>query len=180
MCNGECQDDRRSIVEEEIFLPIKGFQDYEVSNFGNIRNTKTGYFMKERSSQQGYRKVGLKNAENKRCYKHVHRLVIEAFKPNTEGKKCVDHIDNNPKNNNLSNLRYATCRENSFNRKMNKNNTSGYKGIQFYKNKWRVLIKINGRATHVGMYTTIEEARKARLEIAKRIFGEYINVCEFI
>ena len=39
---------------------------------------------------------------------NVHRLVADAFVPNPEGKRCVDHIDNVRTNNKVANLRYAS------------------------------------------------------------------------
>ncbi len=46
---------------------------------------------------------------------YVHRLVAEAFIPNPYNKPTVDHIDRNPQNNHVENLRWATYREQSKN-----------------------------------------------------------------
>lgn len=55
---------------------------------------------------QGYRRVKIQG----KTYK-VHRLVAETFIDNTENKPTVDHIDRNKSNNNVSNLRWATSKE---------------------------------------------------------------------
>lgn len=48
----------------------------------------------------------------------VHRLVAETFLENTENYPYVDHIDRNPSNNDVSNLRWASCRTNNLNREL--------------------------------------------------------------
>ncbi len=55
-------------------------------------------------------------------------LSQELLHPISENKKFVDHIDNCKTNNNIENLRWATCSENGQNKNMRKNNTSGMKG----------------------------------------------------
>jgi len=52
------------------------------------------------------------SVSGKRISKTVHRLVAEAFIPNSEGKPQINHKDGNKLNNNLSNLEWATAKEN--------------------------------------------------------------------
>lgn len=63
----------------------------------------------------GYRKFGFKN---KRYY--VHRIVAETFIPNPDNKPYIDHIDRNPSNNSIENLRWVTVSENNYNSKRNR------------------------------------------------------------
>ena len=107
-------------------------------------------------------------------------MVADAFLPNPLNKKCVDHVNNDKLNNNVENLRFASTRENGMNRQIGKNNTSGYKGITFHKNKnkWMAQIKINGKNKNLGYFEKIEDAVNTRVNKAKQIFGEYINECE--
>jgi hypothetical protein len=65
-------------------------------------------------NKKGYRRVVI----NRIHYK-VHRLVAETFIENADNKPQVDHIDRNKSNNNISNLRWVTNRENSVNRHNN-------------------------------------------------------------
>ena len=107
-------------------------------------------------------------------------MVAIAFIENPENKKCVDHIDNNPLNNHISNLRWASYQENSYNRKINIKNTSGVKGVHFNKNanKWEAKITIDGIKIHLGIYLTLDEAKQARITKANAVFGVFTNKCE--
>ncbi len=52
-------------------------------------------------------------ADGVRKNKRIHRLMMEAFVPNPEGKAHVNHIDGNKLNNTLTNMEWATPKENS-------------------------------------------------------------------
>lgn len=94
----------------EQYIKIKDFPDYEVSDHGNVRNKK-GKILISAPDQKGYLMVGLRK-ENKTYTKRVARLVAISFIPNPENKKYVNHIDNNPSNNEVSNLEWNTQAEN--------------------------------------------------------------------
>lgn len=69
---------------------------------------------------------------------------------------CIDHIDGNPSNNKLENLRSVTHRENIQNRtRLNKNNSTGLSNIQFH-GKRGYLVRIGGK--YVGHSTNIQDA----------------------
>lgn len=161
---------------EEEYRIIKGFENYSVSNFGNIKNNKTNRILKQSVNSRGYKHVTLNDKKNQR----VHRLVALTFIPNLENKKCVDHINNDKTNNNVNNLRYVTIQQNNFNQKLSSKNTSGIKGISYYVNinKYRAQIQFNGKSYHLGYFETIEEAKEARIKKANELFGEYTNACE--
>ena len=77
-------------------------------------NRKVGGVVKQQKAGSGYSFVALyKNGKGRQ--KYVHRLVAEAFIPNPENKREVDHIDNDKNNNNVSNLRWVTHKENQNN-----------------------------------------------------------------
>lgn len=80
----------------------------------------------------------------------------------------------------MTNLRYATHKENSRNASPRKDNTSGCKGVSFHKRrqKWQAQIKIDGISVHLGYYNTIEEASQARINKANQAFGDFVNACE--
>lgn len=90
---------------------------YQVSNMGRIKSLKYG---KERILRTGtidkYGHQGVNLCKNGvAANKCLHRLVAEAFLPNPENKPCVDHIDTNPRNNCVENLRWCNAKENSQN-----------------------------------------------------------------
>lgn len=105
---------------EEIWKDIKGFeQRYQVSNRGQVRSLNYERHGKIQELRFGhgdgrYPQVVL-SKDGKRYTRRVHRLVAEAFLPNPEGKRYIDHIDTNIENCDASNLRWATAKENANN-----------------------------------------------------------------
>jgi hypothetical protein len=148
---------------EEVYKPIEGYENYEISNFGNVKNIKTNTIKKSCIGSSGYYDIELfKN--NKRKHFLLHRLVALTFIENPENKYCVDHIDRNKTNNNVNNLRWASLSENNMNIGLKSHNKSTCSGVFFDKklNKWVVHININKVQKHVGVYTSFEDAVKAR------------------
>ena len=166
----------------EVYLPIDDFPNYEISNYGNVRNVKSGQILKACKNCQGYYYVWLyRNAGEERKTKKIFNLVTDAFMKNSDNNKlCIHHIDGDISNNCLFNLRFKSHQETSFGKKIASNNVSGYKGVSFEarSNKWRAQIKINGKNIHIGYYNDIEDAKQARQAKAKELFDEYINQCE--
>jgi len=53
-------------LDYEVFLPIDGYDNYFISNFGNIKNSKTNRIMKLSNHPNGYKQIGLsKNGKQK-------------------------------------------------------------------------------------------------------------------
>lgn len=105
---------------EEIWKDIPGFEGlYQVSTYGRVRSFKsfhkaTPYIMKTDPHRYGprvYQQIQL--SSNSKTYTiGIHRLVALAFISRVEGKNCIDHIDGNPSNNRVENLRWCTHKEN--------------------------------------------------------------------
>ena len=101
----------------EIFKPITEYPNYQVSNFGRVYNKKYDRFLKPQVNH-GYINICLCKDGKPKLFR-VHRLVAFAFIDNPEDKPHIDHIDRNPQNNHVTNLRWATCTENNRNKKNN-------------------------------------------------------------
>lgn len=86
----------------------------------------------------------------------------------------LDHRDLDKSNNRIQNLRKANHTQNNANKPIQKNNTSGFRGVTFFKprGRWRVLI----RGKYVGSYRTKEAAAAAYARAAKEHFGEFSRV----
>ena len=158
----------------EMWAVIDGYDNYQVSTFGRVKNSKYKRIIKARLDTNEYYIVDL-HKNNKRQTMRVHRLVSITFINNLSNKLCVDHIDRNPKNNNISNLRWATNSENNMNRTVQTNNTSGITGVYQHKNsqKWCAVIKIDGIRKNLGIFASIEAAKKARVNAVNRLFKEF-------
>ncbi len=95
----------------ELWQPIEGFANYEVSNMGNIRNKKKGNVLKlSKHQDKGYHICFLYQS-GKSKVKVVHRLVAKAFLPNPNGKPNVMHKNHNKLDNRVENLKWATHEE---------------------------------------------------------------------
>ena len=128
----------------ETYANITGFSNYQISNFGNCKNVKTGRILKP-GTTKGYLNVDLRD-DGEKSTKLIHKLVASAFLENPEDKKCVDHKDRCKTTNHLSNLRYATTSENGQNKSMMTNNISGVIEVSWDKNrnKWfaQIMVKL--------------------------------------
>ena len=105
----------------EIWSKIEGFENsYEVSNLGRVRGkfrtrkskgTSTsvvrGIILNQKTDKDGYKEVALCK-DGKMHYKRVHRLVASAFIPNPNNYPIINHIDENPSNNCVSNLEWCS------------------------------------------------------------------------
>lgn len=88
----------------------------------------------------------------------------------------IDHRNRKSDDNRWENLREATNAEQGGNRNLFKNNTSGLRGVQDMKNgRWRAMIGINRKLTHLGCFATKEEAYEAYRTAARKHFGEYFH-----
>lgn len=90
----------------------------------------------------------------------------------------VDHINGNPLDNRRKNLRICLPANNAINRKLNSNNKSGHKGVNWSdKNKkWEAQIQFHKKKMWLGYFITKEEAALAYNQAAIKYFGEFARL----
>lgn len=105
----------------------------------------------------------------------VHRLI---YKIETgEEPKAIDHIDGNPQNNRIDNLRPCSPSQNLQNAKLQSNNKTGARGVhlQAKSGKYIAKIKHKGKTIHLGSFETITEASGVYETKAKELHGEFFR-----
>ena len=91
---------------EELWKAIPEFShSYSISNFGRVRNHKTGRILK--SIDQSIMRISLYTENHKSCNRSIPHLVACAFIPNPNNYQYVIHKDNDHTNNHVSNLMWS-------------------------------------------------------------------------
>ena len=84
---------------------------FEISECGIVRNVKTKAIKSQYVSSTGYYLVSISKNNKSKPHK-VHRMLAKAFIPNPNEYGCVNHIDGDKLNNNLSNLEWVNHLQN--------------------------------------------------------------------
>ena len=148
----------------EEFRNIQNFEDYKVSNLGNVKSLKNNKekLLSPSKNTNGYLSIVLSKNGKLKTFK-VHQLVAMCFlNHNPCGAKIVvNHKDFNKINNKVDNLELVTTRENS--NKKHLNSTSRYTGVYWHKrdNAWRACIVINKKNVFLGNFKVEIEASNA-------------------
>jgi hypothetical protein len=105
----------------------------------------------------------------------MHNVIM----PPPEGM-ITDHRFSKTLDNRVSQLRYATQQQNTFNRRKGVTNTSGYKGVSWLTalTKWRVIVKVDGACIYVGVFAKdrLIDAAKAYDKAAIKYHGEFARL----
>ena len=148
---------------KEIFEYKNGMLLWRVFQGNSTAGKRAGTLRKD-----NYRQVGI----NKTIH-YKHRLIFlyhRGYMP-----KEIDHIDGNPKNNHIENLREVTHSQNQRNMKKCLSVSSKYKGVSWSKRdkRWTAFIYIENKNKNLGSFDSETEAAKAYNKAARAIFGEY-------
>ena len=146
----------------EEFKKIEGYDNYEISNMGNVRNIDTNRNLKPGINSCGYYNVDLYKEGTRKTLK-IHRLIGFHFIPNPDNLPYIDHIDRNRTNNSISNLRWISKSNNNRNITKRQNTSSKFIGVTFSKRegKYRAQIRFDNKVKNIGYYDKEEEAGRA-------------------
>ena len=92
-------------------------------------------------------------------------------------KDQIDHVNGDPSDNRIGNLRAATSSQNQANKGIQKNNSTGFKGVGFRPDRgFFAVIKKDRKSHYLGSFATAEEAHFAYADAARRMHGEFARV----
>lgn len=152
---------------------VKELFDYDN---GNLIRKKSIQSRSPQGSVAGCKaKYGYHVSINYKKYK-LHRIIWLwhfGFIPNE-----IDHIDGNPCNNKIENLRPASRNENMRNIKMPITNKSGYKGVSWSKaaKKWIANITVNNKKIYLGLFDCKIKAYESYCDASKKLHGQFSRI----
>lgn len=162
-------------MNKEIWLPIKDYENYEISNLGRVR--KNNKILRQYENDKGYLYVGL-SKNNKRKFFRVHRLVAMAFINNSENLPEVNHKDENKLNNRIDNLEWCTRLYNMrYGNAQEKATKTRYKKINQYDLSGNLIKTWNSikEATETLKNTHIRDVLKGRRKTASNSYWTYCD-----
>jgi hypothetical protein len=166
MNTGMSLDGARDLMKVISFDPQNGVFRWLVSPAANVRAGDVA----GQTNPKGYRVIRYK----RRDYA-AHRLAFLFVYG--ECPSIIDHIDRNPRNNAISNLRAATPSQSSANRSY-WGNMTGYLGVRRDNKRkmYRAYISENGRIKYLGYFKTAQEAAIARDAAALKKWGSFASL----
>lgn len=134
------------------------FVDYE--DFYKINDMGKWHIMLDGNKTYGYAVRHSKSIDGKRKIIKMERIIT-----NCPDDMMVDHINGDTLDNRKCNLRICTRTENNRNKSKQKNNTSGYKGVEKRKNRIKnpyvAYIRVDGKKHQIGIFSNAYDAAKA-------------------
>lgn len=133
---------------------------YSVSNTGKVKSKRSGKLMSVHTDSRGrgYKYVTLSYDGTKRSFQ-VHRLVALLFVPNPNNYPCVNHKDENPSNNNVSNLEWYSYSYNlSYGTKIHREHIT--KKLKNSKNAPKAVIQMDLEGNYINEFPSANEAAR--------------------
>lgn len=145
----------------EAIIDSKDIGLVEDYNWHSLITQGKVYAVRTQSTPDGKRKVLL------------HRVLL-----GVASGVHVDHINGDTLDNRRTNLRECSNQQNQYNSKKPKTNTSGYKGVSWYKpyKKWRATIRISGKKKHLGYFSDLQEAYQAYCQASLENHKEFSKI----
>lgn len=149
---------------DEIWKDVKGYEGlYQVSNLGRVKRLDKNRIIKGGAYPNGYLFVVLCKNNNPKGHM-VHRLVAQAFIPNLDNKPEIDHINTIKSDNRVSNLKWATRKENTLNPLTVKHRIEAHSWMKDRKGKNHIqskeIIQLNLNGEVVREWESIGEAER--------------------
>jgi len=140
-------------------------------DFESLNKWKWAYSSLGYAKRTEYLGGGRKNQKSRGFY--MHRVILKTPK----GFE-TDHINRNGIDNRKCNLRIVTRQQNGCNRALQPNNTSGYRGVTWHKDrkKWMAQIKAKRKHYYLGLFNNKKDAARAYNSAAIRHFGKFAEI----
>jgi hypothetical protein len=126
------------------------------------------------SDARGWRRVKFRNAQ----YPETHFIWVLAYGDWPPPGLQIDHVNRNPQDNSLQNLRLATAAQNRANTKPKAGAATPFKGVTRVKTgpnaiRFQAFVVQSGHRKYLGTYKTPEEAHEVAMAEHKKIWGEF-------
>ena len=158
------------MITQELIKELFDYRDGEL--YWKVRNSSRTQIGDKAGTlhHTGY----LQTRINGKIYKN-HRMIF--LYHHGYLSEFIDHIDGCRSNNRIENLREASLSQNQHNKKINKNNTSGVKGVCWNKQakKWLVRLDVDGKQKYFGYYHDIEVAKFIAETMRHKYHKEFAN-----
>lgn len=120
-----------------------------------------------------YAARAVRNPDGSQSKVYMHRVILRADKDET-----VDHVDRDGLNNSRRNLRRVNWSQSNINRRLQRNNSSGYRGVTLHRRSrmWQASIKHGGNTEYIGSFTSARVAAEAYDERAAEVHGEFAQL----